>query len=1043
MKHQRHRIFFILLALLVCFALTANAQYFDNKGKDFLLTYLPNYNDQTVPIQKTELHLTAEQPVDSVHIKYPAIAPIFETTVSLTPGVVTIVEIPLESANGWPVATVTDHAVHVYSQQEFICYMINRETFTTDAALALPVDVMNTEYIVITYEAQNCQYGGEFAVVAAYDNTEVTITPTKPLMGGHPAGTPFTITLDAMESYMNRADCSKAPGDLTGTLISSNKPIGMTNGNRCITAPPNVAACDHVFEVAQPVQTWGVGAYVTNLPLRPNGTIYRVVSAQDDTDVYLDDTFLVTLDKGEFYELSYTPDSHIFSTNNPDKRIFVAQFMTGQSAPGAIEGDPAMGNMTPAEQYLSSYTFSTIGGGQFDYHFLSVIAHGDDVGTLELDGVPIDANEFSQISNTDFYAAVVELNEGTHTTYSSNQPHGITVEGYASYDSYIFPGGAMFAAIPSSDTTPPMVTFEEDDCILFGEAVDMGDTISGINQMFLDTASFNLELTVDQYTPGDTVVTFKIELIDHTMDGFGGLFVYDLQGNLSYSEIMIEACEGGEEEIKPTNQWINVYCGAPQLNGEPLMPGDTIRAYDPDGVLCGMDVVRNDGKYGLMPIYHDDMYSEDIDEGCETGDTVQFTINGEEVYTDPFVIWTANGDNFETCLFSTCRVLQLEQGWNLISWNKWYQADIEDMLDQMADPNCLGFIQAFDQGGLTYDPMYPQFSTLHHVDFYHGYWFYMECATELEICGPKIPVNEGISIYSGWNLISYWPADSLPVDDALYDILDCVIVVLGWDTMLGGQTWLPNLKSFVTLTHMKPWYGYWVKSSCNEFLNYPGWEDLPFSKTGGYLTNYQPEYTQSSKWMSIFGEDLTIDGHKVAPGASIEAYTTEGVLCGKSIYDGSILKFTPVYGNDGRNESAKLARSGDKIAVFIDGKRTYPDISWNGMGGKTDISDRFSARSTSGSLPVAYKLEQNYPNPFNPTTTIAFYLERETEIKLEVYNIVGQKVAVLAEGRYSAGNHQVVFDGRSATGEEVASGIYFYRLTGENINEIRKMTLMR
>jgi hypothetical protein len=76
-------------------------------------------------------------------------------------------------------------------------------------------------------------------------------------------------------------------------------------------------------------------------------------------------------------------------------------------------------------------------------------------------------------------------------------------------------------------------------------------------------------------------------------------------------------------------------------------------------------------------------------------------------------------------------------------------------------------------------------------------------------------------------------------------------------------------------------------------------------------------------------------------------------------------------------------------------------------------------------VPDAFTLGQNYPNPFNPSTRIPFSVAREERIALEVYNILGQRVAVLAQGMFQPGAYQVEFDARG-----LASGVYVYRLIG-------------
>ncbi len=89
-------------------------------------------------------------------------------------------------------------------------------------------------------------------------------------------------------------------------------------------------------------------------------------------------------------------------------------------------------------------------------------------------------------------------------------------------------------------------------------------------------------------------------------------------------------------------------------------------------------------------------------------------------------------------------------------------------------------------------------------------------------------------------------------------------------------------------------------------------------------------------------------------------------------------------------------------------------------------------------LPKAFTLNQNYPNPFNPGTRIEYTLNRAGTFQLDVYDLLGNKVAVLAKGYMQAGNHTVYFDGSG-----LASGIYIYRLQFGDKIESRKMVLLK
>ncbi len=94
-------------------------------------------------------------------------------------------------------------------------------------------------------------------------------------------------------------------------------------------------------------------------------------------------------------------------------------------------------------------------------------------------------------------------------------------------------------------------------------------------------------------------------------------------------------------------------------------------------------------------------------------------------------------------------------------------------------------------------------------------------------------------------------------------------------------------------------------------------------------------------------------------------------------------------------------------------------------------------------LPETYSLSQNYPNPFNPTTTIRFSLPVGGEVRLDVYNVLGQRVRTLVDKFLPAGEHEAVFDGKNDSGGQVATGVYFYRIVTKDFTESKKMVLIK
>jgi len=94
-------------------------------------------------------------------------------------------------------------------------------------------------------------------------------------------------------------------------------------------------------------------------------------------------------------------------------------------------------------------------------------------------------------------------------------------------------------------------------------------------------------------------------------------------------------------------------------------------------------------------------------------------------------------------------------------------------------------------------------------------------------------------------------------------------------------------------------------------------------------------------------------------------------------------------------------------------------------------------------LPKTFSLSQNFPNPFNANTVIAFALPKTGHVKLEIYNILGQKVKDLVDEMVTAGYKRVVWDGKDNSGTDVASGVYFYRIKTQETVEVMKMTLLK
>jgi hypothetical protein len=129
------------------------------------------------------------------------------------------------------------------------------------------------------------------------------------------------------------------------------------------------------------------------------------------------------------------------------------------------------------------------------------------------------------------------------------------------------------------------------------------------------------------------------------------------------------------------------------------------------------------------------------------------------------------------------------------------------------------------------------------------------------------------------------------------------------------------------------------------------------------------------------------------------------------------------------------------ILVDREAKHLLVDISPNMS--EFGSYGQVKTENAAAEIPDHFALLQNYPNPFNPQTKIEYALSRDADVKLTIYNILGEQVNVLVDEHQTAGYKKVYWDGKDQRGEEVASGVYFYRLETKEFSKVKKMLLVK
>lgn len=229
-----------------------------------------------------------------------------------------------------------------------------------------------------------------------------------------------------------------------------------------------------------------------------------------------------------------------------------------------------------------------------------------------------------------------------------------------------------------------------------------------------------------------------------------------------------------------------------------------------------------------------------------------------------------------------------------------------------------------------------------------------------------------------------------------------------------------------------------------------GWADIAYGSNDGYnqvsfifnngdstftapQTHWSAYYYIYSLITGDFDNDSDIDLVMTSPNgcsAAIWENLGGGVFLHSVDYGAGDYPYQAVaadFDADGRLDIATANYDGADISLL-----------WNGGQFPTAVGDDKSA-----ALPEQFSLLPNYPNPFNPSTTISYTLPVQSRVRLAVYNVLGQEVAVLVDREQAAGPYSVEWRGETSGGRPVASGIYFYRLATEQQTFTRKMVLLK
>jgi hypothetical protein len=360
-------------------------------------------------------------------------------------------------------------------------------SYTNDASLLLPTTALRNDYFVMAAGTLHIDTSGGFgfqwvnlpgmaAVTATQDGTKVTVTSsayTKPGAGvaAMSPGGQATFALNAGDvlQLVTQAPpdsdtpqpgkpcvddpqsgihlCPTGPEyDLTGTRITTDKPVSVIGGHDCTFMPYSNFACDHIEESMFPVETLGQDLIVTapqavsgidSNPGQPDFMFVRVLSATDANEITFDPAVHapVVLGAGDWVEVGPVSQDFLVHAKN---KISVAQYSVGENFSGMPvgEGDPDISVAIPKEQYRVSYTF--LAPTTYTHNFVNVVAAPG--SNVLIDGQLIPDAQFTAIGGSGFGVSRYKIQGGAHAM-TADKNFGIVVYGYGEYTSYMYPGG--------------------------------------------------------------------------------------------------------------------------------------------------------------------------------------------------------------------------------------------------------------------------------------------------------------------------------------------------------------------------------------------------------------------------------------------------------------------------------------------------------------------------------------------------------------------------------------------------------------------------
>ncbi|MBM2815505.1 MAG: Ig-like protein [Ignavibacteria bacterium] len=556
--------YLIKIIFLFCFINAALSQQPNQKlssyeGNHFFVAFMQNEVQVSSRYQGLKIYLTSSYDANII-LTYPDMT---NTNYSIKRDSVLVISIK----NTYEVRIsefIERKAIEIESDVPVTVYAYNSQFQTSDSYSILPVPFWDREYVVMSmpndqyYNGVNTQPDdsafnamprcSEFLVMAAYDSTVIEFQPKVQTKAGKKTYIVYNIYLRKGDCYqVQSGNFPRGEGDLSGTIVRSNKPIGVLSGHVRSSIlnynTPKNDSKDHLAEMLFPTEAWG--RYYISAPFEvcPRGDFFKMTSIYPNT-IVVQETPFGTKSFDLSIPGSVAIDSNIatpavWRSNQP---VQLAQFM--QHPYGTIYDpsyDPCMVMLPPVDLFASKIVFVTPRDedfpNQYDRHFIYIIAHQQALPSLTLDGMSV-ATQLSSIGSqpilgTSYYWANIDVKPGKHELLCKEGLFSGVIFGKGSVDSYGMTLGSMLSNPYKPDSIPPKFTLDTNCGKLHGriyEKVDKDN--SGISFAFvIKNETYNYTYNILKISDTSSFIEFYAQPIDISKDGKFTIEYRDKNGN--------------------------------------------------------------------------------------------------------------------------------------------------------------------------------------------------------------------------------------------------------------------------------------------------------------------------------------------------------------------------------------------------------------------------------------------------------------------------------------------------------------------------------